>query len=52
MALMDGKLNEARFALILEGEGIPMEEITKQLGLTPTRVIRKGDLMNLSLIHI
>lgn len=46
MALMDGKLNEARFALILEGEGIPMEEITKQLGLTPTRVIQKGDLMN------
>lgn len=39
-------VSEARFALILTGEEVPMEEAEKLLGLKPTRVIRKGEIIN------
>ena len=39
-------LDTARFSLIVEGDGLPMEEISKALELEPTRVIRKGDTLN------
>ena len=41
-----GKINEARFALLVSGDDLPMEEITAMLGLNPVRTVRKGDLLN------
>ena len=46
MALMDGKLSEARFALIFEGDDVPTDEIGKLMNLKPTKVVHKGDVMN------
>ncbi len=40
------KISMARIALIITGSDLPMEEIGKLLELTPTRVVRKGDLLN------
>lgn len=37
---------EHRFSLIIEGEGLPAEEITAKLGLEPTKVIHQGDVLN------
>ena len=42
----NNRLDVARFSLIVEGDGLPIEEISKALELEPTRVIRKGDLLN------
>ena len=39
-------LDTARFSLIVEGDGLPMEAISQALELEPTRVIRKGDTLN------
>ena len=41
-----GRIGEARFALLVTGEQLPMEEITDLLGLTPNHTVRKGDLLN------
>ena len=40
------RLNTARFSLIVEGDGLPMDEIGPALGLEPTRIIHKGDVLN------
>ena len=40
------RLETARFSLIVEGDGLPMDEISRTLELEPTRVIRKGDTLN------
>ena len=37
---------EHRFSFIIEGEGLPVEQIAAQLGLEPTKVIRRGDVLN------
>lgn len=37
---------EHRFSFIIEGEGLPVDEIAAQLGLEPTKVIRQGDMLN------
>lgn len=43
---MSHNVAESRFSLILEGENLPVEEINRSLGLEPSRVIRKGDVLN------
>ena len=42
----NNRLDVARFSLIVEGDGLPSEEISKALELEPTRVIHKGDTLN------
>ena len=42
----NSRVNVARFSLIVEGDGLPMDEIGKALELEPTRIIRKGDMLN------
>ena len=42
----NNRLDVARFSLIIEGDGLPIEEISKTLELEPTHVIRKGDILN------
>ena len=42
----NSRLNAARFSLIIEGNGLPMDEIGQILGLAPTHIIRKGDTLN------
>ena len=37
---------EHRFSFIIEGEGLPVEEIGGMVGLKPTKVIRQGDVIN------
>ena len=43
---MSHNVGESRFSLILEGDNLPAERITQELRLEPTRVIRKGDVLN------
>lgn len=40
------KINHASLALMIIGANLPMDEITKTLGIEPTRVIRQGDILN------
>ena len=40
------EVNEGRFSLIVQGDGLPVEEIEKALGLQATRLIRKGEVLN------
>ncbi len=46
MAEKKSGVGEARFALILTGEQVPMDEAETLLELKPTRVIRKGEIIN------
>ena len=39
-------VNEARFSLIVQGDGLDVEKIECELGLTATRMIRKGEELN------
>lgn len=41
-----GRIGEARFALLVTGEQLPMEQISALLALQPTHTVRKGDLLN------
>ena len=43
---MSNSVGESRFSLIFEGEALPVEQISAAMGLEPTRVIRKGDVLN------
>ena len=43
---MSNPVGEGRFSLVLEGTELPVEEIGRKLNLQPTRVIRKGDVLN------
>ncbi len=43
---MSNTVGESRFSLILEGNNLPVEKISAAMGLEPTRVIRKGDVLN------
>ena len=43
---MSNPVGEGRFSLVLEGTDLPVEEIGRKLNLQPTRVIRKGDVLN------
>lgn len=43
---MPNSVGESRFSLIFEGEALPVEKIRAALQLEPTRVIRKGDVLN------
>ncbi len=43
---MSNAISEGRFSLILEGANLPIEVIEEQLQLQPTRIIRKGDVLN------
>ena len=40
------EVNEGRFSLIVQGDGLPVEEIEKGLGLKATRLIRKDEVLN------
>ena len=42
----NSRLNAARFSLIIEGDGLPVEEIGAALELEATHVIRRGDVLN------
>ena len=42
----NNRLDVARFSLIVEGDGLPIDEISQALDLEPTRVIHKGDMLN------
>ena len=39
-------VNEARFSLIVQGDGLDVEKIECELGLKATRMIRKGEELN------
>ncbi|MGN0972781.1 MAG: DUF4279 domain-containing protein [Aristaeellaceae bacterium] len=39
-------VNEARFSLIVQGEGLDVDRIESSLGLKATRMIRKGEELN------
>ena len=39
-------LSDAKLALLVTGTELPMEELNRLLELKPTRVVRKGDLIN------
>lgn len=43
---MSNTISEARFSLILEGDDMPLEMIEKKLKLAPTRIIKKGEVLN------
>ena len=42
----NNRLNTARFSLIVEGDGLPVNDIGAKLELEPTHIIRKGDVLN------
>lgn len=42
----NNRLDVARFSLIVEGNGLPIADISKALELEPTRVIHQGDVLN------
>ena len=42
----NSRLNTARFSLIVEGDGLPVDDIGTKLGLDATHIIRKGDVLN------
>ena len=39
-------VNEARFSLIVQGDGLDVNRIESSLGLKATRMIRKGEELN------
>ena len=39
-------VNEARFSLIVQGDGLDVAMIESRLGLKATRMIRKGEELN------
>lgn len=43
---MSNPVGEGRFSLILTGADLPAEEIESLLKIPPTRIIRKGDVLN------
>ena len=43
---MSHSVGEGRFSLILEGNDLPAEVIEQKLHIQPTRIIRKGDVLN------
>ena len=43
---MSNPVGEGRFSLILEGTDLPVAEIEQKLGIQPTKIIRKGDVLN------
>lgn len=44
--MAESKVGEARFSLIIHGEGLPVENIENNLGLKATRMIRRGEVLN------
>lgn len=46
MTATRGSVGEASFMLMLHGNDLPMEEISARLALTPTRTIRRGEVLN------
>ena len=40
------RVDVARFSLMIEGEGLPIEQISRALELEATRVIHTGDTLN------
>ena len=40
------KIGEARFALLLTGQDLPIAEAEALLGLRPTRIVRAGEIIN------
>ena len=43
---MSHSVGEGRFSLLLEGADLPAELIEQKLHIQPTRIIRKGDVLN------
>lgn len=43
---MSNPVGEGRFSLILEGDELPAAEIEQVLGIHPTQIVRKGDVLN------
>ena len=43
---MSNPVGEGRFSLILLGNELPAAEIENTLGIQPTSIVRKGDLLN------
>lgn len=43
---MSNPVGEGRFSLILEGTDLPADDIGKALGIQPTHIVRKGDVLN------
>lgn len=43
---MRDSVAEARFSLIFEGRDLPVEKITESLSIQPTRLVRRGDVLN------
>ena len=43
---MSHSVGEGRFSLILEGNDLPAEVSEQKLHIQPTRIIRKGDVLN------
>lgn len=43
---MSNTVGESRFSLILQGDDLPVEKISATLRLEPTRVVRKGEVLN------
>lgn len=41
-----GNISEAQFSLIICGQGLCIEDISKNIGFEPTRCFHKGDLLN------
>ena len=42
----ESKVGEARFSLIIHGDGLSVENIESTLGLKATRMIRRGEVLN------
>ena len=42
----ESKVGEARFSLIIHGDGLSVENIESNLGLKATRMIRRGEVLN------
>ena len=42
----NSRVRQARLALIVSGEELPFDEISSLLQLAPTRLVRRGDLLN------
>ena len=41
-----GNVASSSFALVIVGDGLQPEEITRLLELQPTKVVRKGEVVN------
>lgn len=44
--MADAKVGEARFSLLLHGDGLPMADIESMLELKATRTLKKGEVVN------